>query len=106
MKILLSPVRGGGMITVSKAGDVLTINDEAYDFSSLPDGATIPAGEVPCEWIVGPVDRLGGSIHLTLMLPHGPNPPMAVAFPVPIVYPPDGDIVLPFDMPVEETDDV
>lgn len=40
-----------GTLTVSKAGDVLTINGEAYDFSSLPNGATIPEGSIPCPWI-------------------------------------------------------
>jgi len=70
------------------------------------NGATIPAGEVPCKWITGPVERIDGQIHLTLILPHGPNPSMAVAFPAPIIDPPDGDIALPFDLPVEEPDDV
>lgn len=103
MQINLSPVRSDVGLIISRTGDALTINGEAYDFSSLPDGATIPAGDVPCEWIAGQVDRLGGSIHLTLMLPHGPNPPQSVAFPVPIVEPPDGPIALPTD---EWTDNV
>lgn len=97
MRVSLSPMRHDGTLAVEKSGDVLTINGEAFDFSSLPDGATIPAGAVPCDWIVGPVERVDGDLHLTLILPHGPNPTQAVAFPVPLINPPDGPIVLPAD---------
>ncbi|MDX0178618.1 hypothetical protein [Sinorhizobium meliloti] len=97
MKISLSPQRRDDILDVSKAGDVLTINGEAFDFSALPDGATIPAGDVPCDWIVGPVERIAGELHLTLILPHRPNPSEAVAFPQPIVGAPDGVVALPAD---------
>ena len=80
---------------MSKAGDVLTINGESFDFTALPDGATIPEGEVPCAWIVGPVDRIAGDLRLTLILPHGPNPSRAVAFPDPITVTDDGPVALP-----------
>lgn len=95
MKISLSPMRCDETLEVSKAGDMLTINGEAYDFSSLPDGATIPSGVVPCQWITGPVDRVEGAIHITLVLPHGPSPREAVAFPPSIENPPNGLILLP-----------
>ena len=36
-------------------------------------------------------------LGLTLVLPHGPNPSQAVAFPDPIIDPPDGEIQLPRD---------
>ncbi|RVG68481.1 hypothetical protein [Sinorhizobium meliloti] len=97
MRINLSPQRRDDAIEVSKAGDILTINGAPFDFSSLPEGATIPAGDVPCEWIAGPIERVGGKLHLTLILPHGPNPSPAVAFPQPIVDPADGVIDLPAD---------
>lgn len=97
MKITLSPMRRDDGLTVIKDGDKLRINGELFSFISLPDGATIPAGEVPCEWIVGPVERIGGEIHLTLILPHGPSPSEAVAFPAPIIDPPDGPLDLPHD---------
>jgi len=95
MHISFSPQRRDDALEVSKSGDVLTINGEAYDFSPLPDGATIPAGEIPCEWIVNDVERIDGEIHLTLVLPHGPNPPEEVAFPEPITVMEDGPITLP-----------
>lgn len=105
MNINLSPQRRGDTLTVSKAGDILTINGDQFDFSSLPNGATIEAGVVPCDWIVGPVERVDGEIHLTLILPHGPNPSAAVAFPVAIINPPDGPIAIPHDPIVLETQD-
>lgn len=106
MRISLSPQRRDDHIGVRRAGDILVINDEFYNFASLPDGATIPAGEIPCDWVVGPVERVSGELRLTLILPHGPNPSEAVAFPAPIVDPPDGVIALPFDPSSEEQDDV
>lgn len=95
MRISFSPQRHDDTLTLSKSGDILTINGMAYDFSPLPDGATIPAGEIPCEWVTGPVERIGGEIHLTLILPHGPNPPPEVSFPEPITVTEDGPITLP-----------
>ena len=97
MQITLHPQRRDDALTVAKAGDVLIINGEAYDFSSLPDGATIPLGVVPCDWIVGPVERIGGQLHLALLLPHGSNPSQPVAYPAAIINPPDGPLVLPVD---------
>lgn len=97
MRVSLSPQRRDDALSVVKAGDCLTINGASFDFSSLPDGATVPSGEVPCEWVFGPVERIGGEIHLTLILPHGPSPSEAVAFPAALINPPDGPLALPFD---------
>src|SRR5690606_21239084 len=63
------------------AGDILTLNGVPFDFGPLPDGATLPSEAIDSEWIVGPVSRIDGELHLTLRLPHGPNPSQAVAFP-------------------------
>lgn len=106
MKITPTPIRMDAVLVVSRLGDALTINGAAFDFSTLPDGATIPAGDVPCQWIAGLVSRIDGVLHLTLVLPHGAQPSHAVAFPAPIVDPPDGVIALPFDQQAEEHDDV
>lgn len=97
MKIALSPTRTDETLTASRAGDVLTLNGKAFDFAPLPDGATLPAEAIDSPWIVGPVSRVDGELHLTLRLPHGPNPRQAVAFPVPINVTGDGPIVLPTD---------
>ena len=95
MHITLNPQRRDDKIIVSKSGDTLTINGIAYDFSVIPDGATIPASAVDCEYITGNVERINGVLHLSLILPHGPNPSQAVAFPAPIINPPDGELELP-----------
>jgi len=97
MHIILSPVRLDDTLIVSKSGDVLTLNGEAFDFGPLPEGATLPAEAISSEWIVGPVSRIDGEMHLTLRLPHGPNPSQAVAFPAPLTVLGDGPIPLPFD---------
>lgn len=99
MKISLSPMRRDDTLTVEKTGDRLRINDELFNFGPLPDGATINAGVTPCDWIVGPVKRVNGEIVLTLILPTGPSPSQAVAFPEPLTNVPDGLVVLPFDPP-------
>lgn len=95
MKITFNPQRRDGAITVSKLGDVLTINGIDYDFSVIPDGATLPASAVDCEYLSGNIERIGGVLHLAITLPHGPNPSQDVAFPAPIINPADGVLELP-----------
>lgn len=95
MNITLSPQRRDDTIVVSKSGDALTINGISYDFSVIPDGATLPASAVDCEYITGNIERIDGVLHLSLILPHGPNSSQEVAFPAPIINPPDGVLELP-----------
>ncbi len=105
MIIRLSPQRRDDALTVSLAGDVVTVNGEAFDFAPLPEGATLPHGAIDSEWFAGPVSRENGSLTLTLLLPHGSNPSQNVAFPAPVVMVQDGLVVLPFDFnagPVRE----
>lgn len=97
MRITLSPVRMDETLTATRSGDVLILNGEAFDFGLLPEGATLPAEAIDSDWIVGPVSRIDGDLHLTMRLPHGPNPSQAVAFPRPLVVMVDGEIDLPFD---------
>lgn len=95
MKITLSPVRRADPITVSKQGDILTVNGTPFDFTPIPEGATLPADAIDSEFFSGPVERINGELHLTLMLPHGPNAPEETKFPVPITVLVDGPIALP-----------
>lgn len=97
MRIRLSPLSSPLLLEVSKSGDVLTLNGEAFDFTQLPAGGTLPAEAIASDWITGPVSRINGELHLTLRLPHGPNPSHAVAFPEPVTVTEDGPIPLPFD---------
>lgn len=95
MIIKLSPIRSNDTLIVSKKGDVLTINGEEFDFTALPDGATLPATAVRSEFIAGDVTRTGGTLTVPLLFPHGPEPSNAVAFPADIKANADGKITLP-----------
>jgi len=95
MKISLSPQRRDDTLVVSKAGDVLTINGVEFDFSVVPDGATLPAPAVNCPFIGGPVERVGGDLQLTLILPLAADASEAARFPQPIINPADGALELP-----------
>ena len=95
MHITLSPQRREDTLSVSKQGDILTINGIAYDFSDIPDGATLPSSAVDCQYLTGDIERIAGDLHLTLLLPHGANPSQAVCSPAPLINPPDGALELP-----------
>lgn len=94
MIIKLSPVRSDLQLAVVKAGETLEVNGVALNFSSLADGATLPAEAVGCEFVVAPVERVNGDLVLTLMLPHAADAPQAARFPVDL-YPADGQVQLP-----------
>ena len=95
MNIKLSPQRREDTLTVIKQGDTLTINGTAYDFSVVPNGATLPKDATDCEWLASDVERIDGVLHLTLLLPHGKDASHAARFPQPIVNPADGTLELP-----------
>lgn len=95
MIITLSPQRRDDTLSVTKSGDTLTINGESFDFSVIPDGTTLPASAVDCEYIVGNIDRVDGELNLTLLLPIGPNASNAAKYPQPIDGPADGALELP-----------
>lgn len=95
MKIVFSPQRRDASLSISKSGDILTVNSEVIDFSVVMEGATLPEDAIDSEWIAGPVERSKGQLHLSLFLPHGPNPPQAVAFPQPVTVSEDGPIDVP-----------
>ena len=98
MHISFSPVRSDDTLSVSKVGDVITINGDSVDLSAVPEGASLPTNAIGNPWIVGDVRRHDGNLHITLLLPHGPSPSKAVAFPVDLNAPPDGDLILPQDV--------
>lgn len=95
MHITLSPARSDAALAVVKQGEVLVVNGSWIDFGPLPDGATLPASAIDCECIVGPVKRINGVLHITLLLPHGADASEAVRYPEPIINPPDGPLELP-----------
>lgn len=92
MKINLSPQRRDEKLKVEVTGDRIRINGELFNFNPLEEGDSVPHDVIPCEWITGDVSRKGGEIEITLILPHGPNPPQEVAFPSPIQVVEDGPV--------------
>lgn len=106
MRISFSPQRRDDALEVHKQGDVLTINGEEFDFSNLPNGATLPKEAIDSEWFASGVERVNGGLSFTLILPHGPNPSENMAFPETIVNPPNGKVKLPEQIdeePIEES---
>ena len=97
MKIYLSPQVRPDALEVLKAGDKLTVNGEAFDFTQLPEGAVLPAAAVNGEFIIGDVRREGGELQLTLLLPIAWDAPESCTFPQPILNPADGRVPLPTD---------
>ncbi len=97
MRITFSPIRWDRTLELEKtSGDRLRINGELFNFNTLPEGGTIPAGAIPSDWIVGPVERVDGEVFLTLNLPHGPLPPgKAAVAPPTITVTADGPIAVP-----------
>ncbi|QUS36082.1 hypothetical protein [Falsirhodobacter algicola] len=73
MKITLTPMRRDASLELVRTGDILTVNGTPYDFTPLPDGASLPAEAVSGDWLAGPVERIEGDLHLCVILPHGPE---------------------------------
>lgn len=95
MRISFSPIRMDAVLDVVRQGDTLIVNGDPVDLSAIPDGASLPADAIDCEWIVGEVHRIAGELHLTLLLPHGARPADHVAFPADLADVPDGPVPLP-----------
>lgn len=95
MKITFHPQFSDDPLTVFKQGDKLTINDEVFDFSVIPDGATLPATAVSCRWVIHDVERVGGILHLALLLPMPFDAVEIDWFPGPLFNPADGLLELP-----------
>jgi len=64
------PQRSDDVLTLSKAGDTLTLNGEVFDFSDVPEGGTLPASAIKSAFFGGPVTRQNGEIHVHILLPH------------------------------------
>lgn len=103
MKIALSPQRRDDVLEVVKNGDALIINGEVFDFSSISEGDTLPSQAIDSAWFIGDVERLGGEISLTLLLPNPRNYSQEQAFPAVLLDVPNGVVALP--QPISEVVD-
>ena len=95
MNITFSPQVRTGNLTLSKSGDILTINGDAFDFSFMEEGDVLPYDAVNCPLLVSDVTRTDGAITLTLILPITSGASEAARFPTPILNAPDGAIEVP-----------
>ncbi len=102
MKLTLIPQRRDDALSLSLAGDVLTINGETLDLSCVPAGATLPREAVVCAWLASDIERdKDGTLRLSLILPHGfiadpsTDAARAVLYPAVIDVTKDGAITLP-----------
>jgi hypothetical protein len=91
-------------LALSRTGDTLMLNGESFDLSAIPEGATLPRAAVACDWLASDIERVNGQLHLTLILPHGPNAPAQTMFPAALHLTGDGPVELPpHDAAPEET---
>jgi len=104
MIIKLSPQRRDDTLEVFRSGAVLTINGEAFDFSQMADGDTLPASAISSPWLFGQVDNVDGELELTLILPLPANYSQEQAFPIPLENVPNGPVVFPAPLPEPLTD--
>ena len=95
MHLTFSPSRRDMPLTLHRAGDVLTINGEAFDFAFIPEGGTLPKAAASSEWFASDITRIDGALHLTLVLPHGARAPQSTLFPEPIILTANGPVSLP-----------
>ena len=81
MKFTLSPRRMDAALEADVQNDVITLNGAVLDLGQIKDGDALPAEAIDTAWISGPITRSNGVLELSLVVPHGPNPPKETAFP-------------------------
>ncbi|MNN65905.1 hypothetical protein D3C81_1814490 [compost metagenome] len=99
MKIKLYPVSREETLALHKSGDTLTVNGQAFDFSRVAEGDTLPATAIASKWFVGVVERVAGDLEMTVILPIQSNYSPEQAFPADLVGIPDGPVFLPQPLP-------
>ena len=99
MRINLSPKRRDDLLEVVKAGSVLFLNGEPFDFSRVGAGDTLPRSAIASDWFDGAVENVGGELIVTLVLPNPWNYSPEQAFPEPLENVPDGPVVFPGPLP-------
>ncbi|AMX89802.1 hypothetical protein IPC618_07740 [Pseudomonas aeruginosa] len=82
-------------LSLSRAGDVLTVNGQSFDFTPLPDGGELPAEAIGSEWFAGSAVRRGDRLELILRFPLAADASGAARFPEPLLIEADGPVELP-----------
>lgn len=96
MIIVLLPQYNAPPLTLSRQGDVLTVNGDMLDFSDLPEGAFYPPEAITNRHIPLGARREGGRIHVSVVLPYDdPAAPRSVTHPAPLDLTADGPVALP-----------
>ena len=95
MKLNLSPMLSDESTTISVKNDVLTVNGQAFDFSQLPEGATLPQQAAGSHLILSDVTRSGGQIEVAVLFAHKADASDAARFPQPINVTKNGPVELP-----------
>lgn len=85
-----------------KLGDSVFINGEEFDFSSMLEGAELPANAIASKWFMSKMERIDGDIELTMLYPIPANYSPEQANPIFLVDLPDGVVVLPEPLPEPE----
>lgn len=96
--ITLSPIRADFDLHLEREGEILVINGQRIDCTALADGQSIEALGLSCEPLVTDIVAEGAALHLTVLLPHGPDAGEAVLFPAPLVLSEDGPAQLPTEV--------
>lgn len=95
MKLSFVPLRSDSALELHRDGDTLRINGTPFDFSPLPEGATLPCDAIDSPWFAGPVERREGRLHLRLFLPHGASATAAQRQKRQIEAADNGPVILP-----------
>jgi hypothetical protein len=95
MKITVKPQIRDTRPTFEVEGDALIIDGDKFDFSPLPDGAILPEDAIDSEWFPADVKRVGGELHITLVVPFSPWQRDVLGERFVIENPADGPLPLP-----------
>ena len=112
MKVSFSPQRRDDNLVVEINAEIVKINGKAFDLSVIPNGATLPASATGSEYFIDEISRVNNVLVFTLLLPHGANPPRAIAWPEAVKKTPDGVLIdtskkiypWPVEWPVDHAD--
>lgn len=110
MKIIFYPQRRDDELSLSLQDEHLTISGDVLDLSTIPDGATVPMEAIDNPFVCGPIERIDGELHISLLLPR--STPFGVFDDDGKMRPPcelsisqDGEIALPVEPKANQEDE-